>query len=93
MTRGSSLAAGRVLVTLGVATQAVPAALLGPAAASTPATSQSSGGGASGGGTSGSSAAGGGTASATSGAAPALTPQEKQWAAQAKARYGIDCVY
>jgi LytR cell envelope-related transcriptional attenuator len=81
VTASSSLAADRVLVTLGVATQAVPASLSGPAPTPTPATSQPSGSG----------SASSGSASSTSGAAPALTPQEKQWAAEAK--YGIPCVY
>jgi anionic cell wall polymer biosynthesis LytR-Cps2A-Psr (LCP) family protein len=89
VTASRSLTADRVLVTLGVATQAVPASLAGPALTPSPATSQSSasGGSASGGAASSSSA------SSTSGAAPALTPQEKQWAAEAKAKYGIPCVY
>jgi anionic cell wall polymer biosynthesis LytR-Cps2A-Psr (LCP) family protein len=78
VTASSSLTADHVLVTLGVATLAVPASLVGPAHTSTPATSQSSGSG---------------SASSTSGAARALTPQEKRWAAQAKAQYGIPCVY
>ncbi|MCW2936777.1 MAG: hypothetical protein JWM19_7739 [Actinomycetia bacterium] len=83
VTASSSLAADRVLVTLGVATQAVPASLGSPAPTPTPATSQPSGSG----------SASSGSASSTSGAAPALTPQEKQWAAEAKAKYGIPCVY
>jgi anionic cell wall polymer biosynthesis LytR-Cps2A-Psr (LCP) family protein len=78
VTASSSLTADHVLVTLGVATLAVPASLVGPAHTSTPATSQSSGSG---------------SASSTSGAARALTPQEKRWAAQAKAQYDIPCVY
>jgi len=84
VTAGSSLTADRVLVTLGVETQAVPASLAGSALTPSPATSQSSG---SGGSTSS------GAASSNSGVAPALTPQEKQWAAEAKAKYGIPCVY
>lgn len=80
----SSLTADRVLVTLGVETQVVPASLVGPALTPSPATSQSS---ASGGSISG------GAASSNSGVAPALTPQEKKWAAEAKAKYGIPCVY
>jgi anionic cell wall polymer biosynthesis LytR-Cps2A-Psr (LCP) family protein len=84
VTASSSLTADRVLVTLGVETQAVPASPVGPALTPSPATSQSS---ASGGSTSS------GAASSTSGVAPALTPQEKQWAAEAKAKYGIPCVY
>jgi len=78
VTASSSLTADRVLVTLGVATQAVPASLAGHAHTSTPATSRSSGNG---------------SAGSTSGTAHALTPQEKQWAAEAKAKYGIPCVY
>jgi len=78
VTASSSLTADRVLVTLGVATQAVPASLVGHAHTSTPATSRSPGNG---------------SAGSTSGAAHALTPQEKQWAAEAKAKYGIPCVY
>jgi anionic cell wall polymer biosynthesis LytR-Cps2A-Psr (LCP) family protein len=77
----SSLTADRVLVTLGVATQAVPASLAGPTP--TPATSRASGGG----------SASGGSAGSTAGAARALTPQEKRWTAEAKAKYGIPCVY
>jgi anionic cell wall polymer biosynthesis LytR-Cps2A-Psr (LCP) family protein len=88
VTPSSSLAADRVLVTLGVATQSVPASLGGPASTPTPATSQSSSGG-----STSSGSASSGSASSTSGAAPALTPQEKQWAAEAKAKYGIPCVY
>jgi hypothetical protein len=77
VTASSSLAADHVLVTLGVATQAVPASLVSLALASlvrpqSPARTSAGG---------------------VSGAAPALTPQEKQWAAQAKATYGIPCVY
>jgi anionic cell wall polymer biosynthesis LytR-Cps2A-Psr (LCP) family protein len=83
VTARSSLPAHRVLVTLGVATQAVPASLSGPASMPTPAASQSS--------TSGSASSG--SAGSTSGAAPALTPQEKQWAAEAESKYGIPCVY
>jgi LytR cell envelope-related transcriptional attenuator/LytR_cpsA_psr family len=78
VTASSSLTADHVVVTLGVATQAVPASLVGPAPKPTSATSQS---------------AGSGSASSSSGAAHALTPQEKQWAAEAKAEYGIPCVY
>jgi anionic cell wall polymer biosynthesis LytR-Cps2A-Psr (LCP) family protein len=78
VTASSSLAAGHVVVTLGVATQAVPASLTGPARTSAAATSKSSGSG---------------SAGSTSGAARGLTPQEKQWATQAKAKYGIPCVY
>jgi anionic cell wall polymer biosynthesis LytR-Cps2A-Psr (LCP) family protein len=78
VTASSSLTAGHVAVTLGVATQAVPASLVGPAAKSTSARTQSSGRG---------------TAGSTSAAAHALTAQEKQWAAKAKATYGIPCVY
>jgi anionic cell wall polymer biosynthesis LytR-Cps2A-Psr (LCP) family protein len=78
VTASSSLPADHVEVTLGVATQAVPASLVGPAAQPTSATSQSSGDG---------------SASSTSGAAHALTPQERQWAAEANAKYGIPCVY
>ena len=89
VTASSSLTADHVVVTLGVATQAVPASLVGPAPKPTAATSQSSG---SGGSTSSGSASSGSTGS-TSGAAHALTPQEKQWAAEAKAKYGIPCVY
>jgi hypothetical protein len=88
VTASTSLAADRVLVTLGVATQSVPASLSGPASTPTPATSQSSSGG-----STSSGSASSGSASSTSGAAPALTPQEKQWAAEAKAKYGIPCVY
>ncbi len=77
-TASSSLTADHVVVTLGVATQAVPASLVAAAPKPTSATSQSSGSG---------------SASSTSGAAHALTPQEKQWAAEAKAKYGIPCVY
>jgi anionic cell wall polymer biosynthesis LytR-Cps2A-Psr (LCP) family protein len=85
VTASSSLTADHVLVTLGAATQAVPASLADPAPAPT---SQSSGSGSASGGSTSSNSAG-----ATSGAAPALTPQEKQWAAEAKAKYGIPCVY
>jgi len=94
LTPTTSLAAGRVLVTLGVATQAVPAPLAGSApassapASSAPASSApASSAPAPAPGTSRSAAA------SASGAAPALTPQEKQWAAEAKAKYGIPCVY
>jgi anionic cell wall polymer biosynthesis LytR-Cps2A-Psr (LCP) family protein len=79
VTASSSLTADQVVVTLGVATQAVPTSLVGPAPEPTAATSQSSGSA--------------GSASRTSGAARALTPQERQWAAEAKAQYGIPCVY
>ena len=78
VTASSSLTADHVVVTLGVATQAVPASIVGPAPKPTSATSQSSGSG---------------SASSTSGAAHAVTPQERQWAAEAKAKYGIPCVY
>jgi anionic cell wall polymer biosynthesis LytR-Cps2A-Psr (LCP) family protein len=78
VTASSSLTADHVVVTLGVATQAVPASLVSPALKPTSATSQSTGSG---------------SASSTSGAAHALTPQEKQWAAEAKAKYGIPCLY
>jgi anionic cell wall polymer biosynthesis LytR-Cps2A-Psr (LCP) family protein len=78
VTASSALTAGQVVVTLGVATQAVPASLVGPASKPTSATSPS---------------AGSGSASSTSGAAHAVTPQEKQWAAEANAKYGIPCVY
>jgi anionic cell wall polymer biosynthesis LytR-Cps2A-Psr (LCP) family protein len=74
----SSLTADHVAVTLGAATQAVPASLAGPAHTSTTAAARPSGTG---------------SASSTAGAAHALTPQERQWAAQAKAEYGIPCVY
>ena len=80
VTPSSSLAAGHVLVTLGVATQAVPASFTRPTGQTT--TAHPSGGGSA-----------SGSAKSTSGAAPALTPQEKQWAAEAKAMYGIPCVY
>jgi anionic cell wall polymer biosynthesis LytR-Cps2A-Psr (LCP) family protein len=89
VTASSSLTADHVVVTLGVATQAVPASLVGPAPKPTAATSQSSGSG----GSTSSGSASSGSASSTSGAAHALTPQEKQWAAEAKAKYGIPCVY
>ena len=78
VTASSSLTADHVAVTLGVATEAVPASLVGPAPTPTSATSQSTGSG---------------SARSTSGAAHALTPQEKQWAAEAKAKYGVPCVY
>jgi anionic cell wall polymer biosynthesis LytR-Cps2A-Psr (LCP) family protein len=78
VTASSSLTAGQVVVTLGVATLAVPASLVGPASKPTSATSPS---------------AGSGSVSSTSGAAHALTPQEKQWAEEANAKYGIPCVY
>ena len=45
------------------------------------------------GGSTSSGSASSGSAGSTSGAAHALTPQEKQWAAEAKAKYGIPCVY
>ncbi|MBV9384596.1 MAG: LCP family protein [Streptosporangiaceae bacterium] len=83
VTASSSLTADHVVVTLGVATQAVPASLVGRAP-----TSQSSGSG-----SASSGSASSRSASSTSGAAHALTPQEKQWAAEAKAKYGIPCVY
>jgi anionic cell wall polymer biosynthesis LytR-Cps2A-Psr (LCP) family protein len=79
VTASNSLTADHVVVTLGVATQAVPASLVGPTP--TPAKSHSTG------------SASSGSASSTSGAAHALTPQEKQWEAEAKAKYGIPCVY
>lgn len=88
VTAGRSLAAGHVVVTLGAATQAVPASLAVSARTPAPATSRSAGGGPAGGGS-----ASGGSAASTSGAAHALTPQERQWAARAKATYGIPCVY
>ena len=78
VTASSSLTAGQVVVTLGVATLALPAPLVGPASKPTSATSPS---------------AGSGSVSSTSGAADALTPQEKQWAEEANAKYGIPCVY
>ena len=78
VTASSSLTAGQVVVTLGVATLALPAPLVGPASKPTSATSPS---------------AGSGSVSSTSGAAHALTPQEKQWAEEANAKYGIPCVY
>lgn len=84
----SSLTADRVLVTLGVETQAVPTSLADPALTSSPGTSRPSASGSAGGGP-----ISGGAASSRSGAAPALTPREKQWAAEAKAKYGIPCVY
>jgi anionic cell wall polymer biosynthesis LytR-Cps2A-Psr (LCP) family protein len=93
VTAGSSLTADRVLVTLGVATQAVPASLVGPALTPSPATSQSSASGSASGGSTSSGSASSSSARSTSGAAHALTPQEKQWAAEAKAKYGIPCVY
>jgi hypothetical protein len=98
LTPTTSLAAGRVLVTLGVATQAVPAPLASSApASSAPASSApASSAPASSGPASSASAPAPGTsrsAASASGAAPALTPQEKQWAAEAKAKYGIPCVY
>jgi uncharacterized membrane protein YgcG len=92
VTASSSLTADRVLVTLGVATQAVPASLDGPAPTST-STSQSSGSGSASGGTTSGGSASSGSGSSTSGAAPALTSQEKRWASEAKAKYGIPCVY
>jgi anionic cell wall polymer biosynthesis LytR-Cps2A-Psr (LCP) family protein len=78
VTASSSLTAGQVAVNLGVATLAVPASLVGPASKPTSATSPS---------------AGSSSVSSTSGAAHALTPQEKQWAEEANAKYGIPCVY
>ncbi|HYZ52369.1 MAG TPA: LytR C-terminal domain-containing protein [Streptosporangiaceae bacterium] len=93
VTASSSLTADRVLVTLGVETQSVPASLVGPALTPSPATSQSSASGSASGGSTSSGAASSRSASSTSGVAPALTPQEKQWAAEAKAKYGIPCVY
>jgi anionic cell wall polymer biosynthesis LytR-Cps2A-Psr (LCP) family protein len=93
VTASSSLTADRVLVTLGVETQAVPASLAGPALTPGPATSQSSASGSASGGPASSGAARSSSARSTSGVAPALTPQEKQWAADAKAKYGIPCVY
>jgi len=93
VTASSSLTADRVLVTLGVGTQAVPASLGGPALTPSPATSQSSASGSASGGSTSSGAASSRSASGTSGVAPALTPQEKQWAVEAKAKYGIPCVY
>ena len=89
VTASSSLTADHVVVTLGVATQAMPASLVGPASAPTSQSSASS----SAGGSTSSGAASSRPTSSTSGAAPALTPQEKRWAAQAKAKYGIPCVY
>jgi anionic cell wall polymer biosynthesis LytR-Cps2A-Psr (LCP) family protein len=77
VTASSSLTAGQVVVTLGVATLAVPASLVGPASKPRSATSPSAGSG----------------SVSTSGAARALTPQEKQCAAEANAKYGIPCVY
>lgn len=88
VTASSSLTADRVLVTLGVETQSVPASLVGSALTPSPATSQSSASGSADGGSTSS-----GAVSSRSGVAPALTPQEKQWAAEAKAKYGIPCVY
>jgi anionic cell wall polymer biosynthesis LytR-Cps2A-Psr (LCP) family protein len=93
VTPSGSLTADRVLITLGVETQAVPASLIGSVLTPSPATSQSSGSGSASGGSTSSGAASSGSARSTSGAAPALTPQEKQWAAEAKAKYGIPCVY
>lgn len=87
VTASSSLTAGRVVVTLGVATMAVPASLVGPAHTRSPA-SRSVGGGSSGGGSARS-----GSGGSTAGAAHALTSLEKRWAAEAKAKYGIPCVY
>ncbi len=88
VTAGSSLPAGHVAVTLGVATQSVPASLVGPGSTPTPATSHSAGSG-----SAGSHSTSSHSASRTSGAARAITRQEKQWAAEAKAKYGIPCVY
>lgn len=93
----SSLTAGSVLVTLGVAAQAVPASLAGPALTPGAAASQSPASGSGSGSGSGGSASGGAASSHSAGraagVAPALTPQEKQWAVEAKAKYGIPCVY
>ncbi len=66
VTASSSLTADRVVVTLGVGTQAVPASLVGPALTPSPATSQSSASG---------SASGGSTSSGSANSSSARAPQ------------------
>jgi anionic cell wall polymer biosynthesis LytR-Cps2A-Psr (LCP) family protein len=77
-TPDGSLPADHVQITLGVATQMLPPALDGPTTAATPTTPPPSS-----------------NASISDGSVNpySLTPTEKQWVAEAKAKYGIPCVY
>lgn len=93
VTASKSLQADHVMITLGVATQAVPASLTGAGPTPTSATSKSAGGGSASGGSARGGSASGGSARGTSGAAHARTPEEKRVAARAKDKYGIPCVY
>jgi anionic cell wall polymer biosynthesis LytR-Cps2A-Psr (LCP) family protein len=81
VTASSSLSAHHVVITLGAATQGVPPSLVD--STPTPTASRSAGSG----------SASSRSAASTSGAAHPLTAQEKQWAAEAKVKYGIPCVY
>jgi anionic cell wall polymer biosynthesis LytR-Cps2A-Psr (LCP) family protein len=78
-TASSSLPAGHVLITLGVATLGVPQAL-SPTASPTPSATVTS---------SPATTSPGNSSSGTG----ALTAQEKEWAQQAQAKYGIPCEY